>query len=113
VTYKTLAGGFDMFCYTLALELLDKDTGIAAKHRGGGIFLKHKLMNIVRLGNEPYKYKLTFLYDGMQEITIKANNVILGMPRRSLELLTHKIPILQRNITTYGHVKPDKEMDKF
>ena len=49
VTYKTLAGGFDMFCYTLALELLNKETGIANNTNGGGIYLKHELTKLDRL----------------------------------------------------------------
>ena len=64
VIYKTLAGGFDMICYTLALELLNKDKGIAANQNGGGIFLKHQLTSIESLENKPYKYKLTFLQNG-------------------------------------------------
>lgn len=93
-----------MICYTLALELLNKDKGIAANQNGGGIFLKHQLTSIESLENKPYKYRLTFLQNGTNQVFIKTNNIILAMPRRSLELISNKIPLLQKDIDTYGKV---------
>ena len=81
ITYKTLAGGFDMFCYSLALELLNKETGIVSAKKKGGIYLKHELMNVVKAADG--RYELTFSHNG-QDVKILAKNIILGMPRRSL-----------------------------
>ena len=61
ITYKTLAGGFDNFCYSLAHEILHPEKGIATPQKQGGIFLKHQLVDLVKEGD---KYKLTFLYGG-------------------------------------------------
>lgn len=55
VTYKTLEGGFDQFCYTLANEVLDPDKGIG--RNGGGLYLQQELVNITKCDGN---YKLKF-----------------------------------------------------
>lgn len=55
-------------------------------------------MNILKLADG--RYELTFSHNGAPVI-IKAKNIILGMPRRSLELLNYKIALLRRNIDNY------------
>ncbi len=50
VNYKTLAGGFDMFNFNIANNLLDPQLGLAntSKTKFGGIFINHELSNITK-----------------------------------------------------------------
>ena len=90
VTYMTLNGGFDLFCYSLANRVLDSAKGIG--RNGGGLWLKHELVNIVKNDG---KYTLTFNnLEDKTTVTVRANKIILGMPRRSVEILYNKIDLL-------------------
>ena len=96
-TYKTLSGGFDLFCYSLANWVLDPAQGIG--RNAGGLWLKHELVNIVKNDG---KYTLTF--NNLEEntsVTVRANKIILGMPKRSVEILYNKIALLQAPLTNY------------
>ena len=94
VNYKTLEGGFDMFNYTLANEILDPNHGIG--RNDGGLFLEHELVNIEWDGATS-EYKLKF-NNKESEVQVRAKKLILGMPKRSVEILYNKIPYLQRDI---------------
>ena len=97
VTYKTLNGGFDLFCYSLANRVLDPVQGIG--RNAGGLWLKHELVNIVKSDG---KYTLTFNnLEDSTTVTVRANKIILGMPKRSVEILYNKIALLQAPLTNY------------
>ena len=100
VTYMTLNGGFDLFCYSLANRVLDSAKGIG--RNGGGLWLKHELVNIVKNDG---KYTLTFNnLEDKTTVTVRANKIILGMPRRSVEILYNKIDLLHEPLTNYQGV---------
>lgn len=100
VTYKTLSGGFDLFCYSLANRVLDPVKGIG--RNAGGLWLKHELVNIVK---DAGKYVLTFKnLEDKTTVTVKANKIILGMPKRSVEILYNKIDLLQEPLSNYQGV---------
>ena len=94
VNYKTLEGGFDMFNYSLANHILDPNNGIG--RNGGGLFLEHELVNI-EWDAANSEHILKFNNKG-NEVTVKAKKLILGMPKRSVEILSSKIPYLQTDI---------------
>ncbi|HKK76664.1 MAG TPA: FAD-dependent oxidoreductase [Saprospiraceae bacterium] len=81
VTYKTLDGGYDQILTCLADAFLQKQ---------GTIYTKNRL---VTFGHNPdtkssYRYLLTFYsQEAEKEWTVLAKDIILAMPRRSLELL--------------------------
>ena len=100
VTYMTLNGGFDLFCYSLANRVLDSVQGVGKN--GGGLWLKHELVNIVKNDG---KYTLTFNnLEDKTTVTVRANKIILGMPRRSVEILYNKIDLLHEPLTNYQGV---------
>ena len=83
VNYRTLSGGFDMFCYNFCNQLLQGDKNML--NNGGGIYLQKELINIENVGGD-YKYRLTFLdkSNGSAISTAYAKKLILGMPKRSV-----------------------------
>jgi len=98
-TYKTIDGGFDQIAYTLANEYL--------KHEGAAIWMENKLMNFRRSKEKPSRYELMFMHvPTLTKWKAYADNIILAMPRRSLELLdqynfffdSNKQPLFRYNI---------------
>jgi monoamine oxidase len=97
--YKTIENGFDKIAYALAQEYL--------KHDGAAIWLENKLMNFRRTKEKGIRYELKFLHlPTLTKWNAFANNIILAMPRRSLELLDqynfffdpHRQPLVRHNI---------------
>ena len=97
--YKTIENGFDKIAYALAHEYL--------KHDGAAIWTENKLMNFRRTKEKGFRYELKFLHiSTLTKWSAFANNIILAMPRRSLELLDqynfffdpHRQPLLRHNI---------------
>jgi len=81
VAYKTIEGGYDQILTCLADAFLQK---------GGAIRTKNRLENFKQNPNSksPYKYLLTFYnIESGDSWEVRAKDLILGMPRRSLELL--------------------------
>ncbi|WP_426294933.1 flavin monoamine oxidase family protein [Dyadobacter endophyticus] len=82
VTYKTIEEGYDSIAYALANQY----TGIP----GATIWSENKLLTFSK-GHElrdDYRYELTFLNIPSNTLWYAyANHIILGMPRKSLELL--------------------------
>ena len=98
-TYKTIDGGFDQIAYVLAKDYL--------QHEGSNIWLENKLMNFRRAKDKSKKYELMFLHvPTLTKWKAYADNIILAMPRRSLELLdqynfffdSNKQPLFRYNI---------------
>jgi hypothetical protein len=98
-TYKTIEGGFDQIAYALADDYL--------QHEGANIWMENKLMNFRRAKEKPGKYELMFLHiPTLTKWKAYAENIILAMPRRSLELLdqynfffdSNRQPLLRYNI---------------
>ena len=73
-------------------------------NNNGGIYLQKELINIENVGGD-YKYRLTFQDksnpDDPAISTVNAKKLILGMPRRSVEILGNKINYLKKNLTNY------------
>lgn len=97
--YKTIENGFDKIAYALAQEYL--------RHDGAAIWTENKLMNFRRSKEKGVRYELKFLHlPTLTKWSAFANNIILAMPRRSLELLdqynfffdAHRQPLLRHNI---------------
>ena len=97
--YKTIENGFDKIAYALAQEYL--------RHDGAAIWTENKLMNFRRSKEKGLRYELKFLHlPTLTKWSAFANNIILAMPRRSLELLdqynfffdAHRLPLLRDNI---------------
>ena len=97
--YKTIETGFDKIAYALAREYLN--------HEGAVIWTENKLMNFRRSKQKGIRYELMFLHlPTLTKWKAYANNIILAMPRRSLELLdqynfffdTHRQPLLRHNL---------------
>jgi len=81
VEYKTIEGGFDQILTSLASSFIQE---------GGTIWTKNSLETFKRNRdpNSEYKYVLTiYNHDSGNYWTVYAKDIILGMPRRSLELL--------------------------
>jgi hypothetical protein len=79
-TYKTIQGGYDQIAYALATAY----TG----YQGSQIWIKNRLHTIERSDKRNYRYKLVMHnIDANKRWNVYADKVILGMPRRSLELL--------------------------
>lgn len=101
VTYKTIEEGYDSIAYALANQYM----GIP----GATIWSENKLLTFSK-GHEQrdtYRYELTFLNIPSNQIWhAYANHIILGMPRKSLELLdqqnfffnSNENTVLDRNI---------------
>ena len=58
VSYRTLASGFDQINYAIANALLDSHSGLNFSNEG--IFLNHKLVDILPATNNEAKYELVF-----------------------------------------------------
>lgn len=82
VQYRTIEGGYDLIAYKLAEEYLESSDKAT-------IWAEKKLINFRHSKKENgYKYALTFLNIPTQaKWKVYANQIILAMPRRSLELL--------------------------
>jgi len=80
VTYKTIDGGYDLIAYSLAYHYLKFDNA--------AIWSENQLLTINQSGGGKRKYQLVFLNKATNlQWNVYADQVILGMPRRSLELL--------------------------
>lgn len=78
--YRTIEGGYDKIAYALADGYL--------KHEGANIWMGNRLETFRKQTNGNYKYILDFFNEKTrQNWTLKANKIVLAMPRRSLELL--------------------------
>lgn len=69
VSYRSLLGGFDNINYAIANDLLDYQSGLPSKK--GGIYLRHKLVNIEKIDN---KYLLTFHVKDLKAMELKKYN---------------------------------------
>ncbi|WP_460541233.1 FAD-dependent oxidoreductase [Echinicola sediminis] len=81
VEYKTIDGGYDQVLTCLADDYMQN---------GGQIFTKNRLSSFEKNPDtsSPYRYILTFYnLEHKSYWTVEAKDIILGMPRRSLELL--------------------------
>lgn len=82
IAYKTVKGGYDLIAYKLAEGYLNSSNNT-------NIWSQKKLLNFKHATNEnEYRYELTFRDIPTQaKWKVHANQIILAMPRRSLELL--------------------------
>jgi hypothetical protein len=81
VEYKTIEGGYDQVLTCLGSAFMEK---------GGSIWTKNKLDSFCKNPDDqsPYKYILTFYnLEKKEHWNVYAKDIILAMPRRSLELL--------------------------
>jgi len=100
IVYKTIEEGYDSIAYALANQYMD--------NKGACIWSENKLITFTKEHSEKdYKYELTFLnLKTNKEWKVYANTIILGMPRKSLELLdqnnfffdVNENTVLDRNI---------------
>jgi len=80
VTYRTIEGGYDLIAYALADAYL--------KEKGANIWMGNRLVTFDRQKTSNYKYSLKFFHEKSKTYwTLKTNNIVLAIPRRSLELL--------------------------
>ena len=80
VTYKTIDGGYDLIAYALAHHYL--------KFEHSQIWTENQLLTINHTDKGKRKYQLVFKNRGSGNTwNVYADRVVLGMPRRSLELL--------------------------
>ncbi len=81
VTYKTIEEGYDSIAYALADAYM--------QNAGACIWSENKLITFTKdHGVNSYTYELTFLnLPSGNQWKVYANTIVLGMPRRSLELL--------------------------
>lgn len=89
VAAKMIATGFQSFPETLAKEF---------ERKGGKIHKNHRLKSIQRSTDDTSKIVLTFEKkegNNSQEYVVLAKKVILGLPRRSLELLDQNSILFQ------------------
>ncbi|WP_158837506.1 flavin monoamine oxidase family protein [Polaribacter sp. L3A8] len=78
--YKTIDGGYDLIAYAIAKGYLN--------NQGANIWMGNRLVTFKKQTTGTYKYELEFFNKETQSSwTLKANKIILAMPRRSLELL--------------------------
>jgi hypothetical protein len=80
--YKTIEEGFDSIAYAIANTYMDNP--------GACIWSENKLITFTKehAFTHSHKYQLTFLnIKTNEEWHVYANNIVLAMPRRSLELL--------------------------
>ena len=82
VKYRTIKEGYDSIAYALANTYMDnKNACIWSENKLITFSKKHKKSN-------SYKYELIFLnLRSNKQWRVYANSIVLGMPRRSLELL--------------------------
>ncbi|WP_139487991.1 flavin monoamine oxidase family protein [Brevibacillus dissolubilis] len=83
VAYRTIEGGYDQIAYALAKAYLQQPENT--------IWAQNQLITFSKTTNGNYRYELEFL--NLQSKTtwkVYANHIILGMPRRSLELLEQR-----------------------
>jgi monomeric sarcosine oxidase len=81
VKYKTIEGGYDQVLTCLGDDFIQN---------GGKIYTKNKLRTFRKNTDESseYKYILTFYnLDKKENWEVEAKDIILGMPKRSLELI--------------------------
>ncbi|WP_152681952.1 flavin monoamine oxidase family protein [Chromobacterium subtsugae] len=80
-SYRTISDGYDQIAYALAQSFTDMS--------GAKLWLGNRLETFSRAQDgSGYRYLLTFWNAaGQYRWTVKANNIVLAMPRRSLELL--------------------------
>ncbi|UVJ45922.1 FAD-dependent oxidoreductase [Pseudomonas sp. LS1212] len=96
VKYKTIEGGYDLIAYALAQHYLQAP--------GACIWSENKLLSFDYAQGGPRKYCLQFLnLNSGQHWRVFASNIVLAMPRRSLELLDQQTWFfqdanLQRNL---------------
>lgn len=93
--YKTIEEGYDSIAYALANQYMD--------FKGACIWSENQLLTFNKQpGNSAYKYVLVFLnLRSNEKWTVEANSIILGMPRRSLELLDQQNFFFeQKNVNT-------------
>jgi len=108
--FLTLRDGYDQLPITLVKEFNDKFAGTIPK--GARVHLNHRLAEIV-IGSGEYPYTLHFeptqtdakqrtaVLPATDRITVRAKKVILGLPRRSLELIKSSFfeaPELKKNM---------------
>lgn len=108
--FLTLRDGYDRLPIRLAEEFNNRFDGTVPK--GERVFMNHRLAEI-EIGSGEYPYTLRFLPtitdengrtrvdESAQPITVHARKVILGMPRRSLELIKSSFfddPWLKKNL---------------
>lgn len=80
VSYRTIKGGYDQIAYALANAYLQTP--------GSEIWIRNELRNIERLEHATHRYRLTFRnLDTGKEYYVHAKQLVLAMPRRSLEML--------------------------
>lgn len=92
--YRTIEGGYDLLAHALAYHYLQApDTELWTENRLVGIGLPKK---------GAHTYTLTFHnLQAKKDWTVRARQLILAMPRRSLELLALNNPLLQEDEFTY------------
>jgi len=80
-SYKTIAGGFDLIAYALARAYFDSEDA--------AIWTNHALVTFERNPEKsPRRYSLAFRNVATEErLEVRADRIVLAMPRRSLELL--------------------------
>lgn len=79
-SFLTLAEGYDQLAMELAVSFL--------RDERAELWTGNRLCTFVHHDENDYRYKLTFFNEKQQrEWCVYANNIILAMPRRSLELL--------------------------
>ena len=80
INFRTIEGGYDLIAYALAYYYL--------KEQRGEIWIKNKLLTINRTDKGKKRYQLIFnnLESGINW-NVYADEIILAMPRRSLELI--------------------------
>ncbi len=100
-TYKTIEEGYDKIAYALAQEYLRQD--------GAAIWMESKLTNFRRSKVNSSRYELMFMHlPTLTKWKAYAENIILAMPRRSLELLdqfnfffdANRQPLLHYNLNS-------------
>ncbi|WP_035051684.1 flavin monoamine oxidase family protein [Andreprevotia chitinilytica] len=78
--YRTIKDGYDQIAYALAQAY----TGLS----GSQLWLENRLETFTRADDTGYRYQLTFWNEqGKYHWHVRANTIVLAMPRRSLELL--------------------------
>lgn len=77
--YRTVKGGLDVICHCFAKEI---------EEAGGTIYFRNTLRAFSKLTNSPYRYELSIHNTAENRVwKVHANNIILCIPRRGLELL--------------------------
>lgn len=80
VTYKTIKGGYDLIAYALAYNYLQSP--------GSAIWSENQLLTFKKAASGNRKYQLIFRNNATgSNWNVYADKIILGLPRKSLELL--------------------------